>query len=120
MYELTCQRAALEPPTPQMTRLITALHGNQHDTDQFIGVIAGTVPIPEFFAPGNIQRIIDTSRKPAAHGHQAAGQFHFTVAASDRCRPAAIVIASSIPSSRAGPHRLGEKKHCHAALLPMR
>jgi 2-polyprenyl-6-methoxyphenol hydroxylase-like FAD-dependent oxidoreductase len=34
---------------------------------------AGTVPIPEFFAPGNIQRIIDTSRKPAAHGHQAAG-----------------------------------------------
>jgi 2-polyprenyl-6-methoxyphenol hydroxylase-like FAD-dependent oxidoreductase len=41
MYELTCQRASLEPPTPQMTRLITALHGNQHDTDQFIGVIAG-------------------------------------------------------------------------------
>jgi hypothetical protein len=47
-----------------MTRLITALHGNQHDTDQFIGVIAGTVPIPEFFAPGNIQRIIDTEDKP--------------------------------------------------------
>ena len=66
MYELTCQRAALEPPTPQMTRLITALHGNQHDTDQFIGVIAGTVPIPEFFAPGNIQRIIDRSgRSPS-------------------------------------------------------
>ena len=72
MYELTCQRAALEPPTPQMTRLITALHGNQHDTDQFIGVIAGTVPIPEFFAPGNIQRIIDTRREPAAYGHQTA------------------------------------------------
>ena len=73
MYELTCQRASLEPPPPQMTRLITALNGNQHDTDQFIGVIAGTVPIPEFFAPGNIQRIIDTGRNLAAHGHQAAG-----------------------------------------------
>jgi 2-polyprenyl-6-methoxyphenol hydroxylase-like FAD-dependent oxidoreductase len=57
MYELTCQRAALDPPTPQMSRLLAALHGNQADTDRFIGVIAGTIPITEFFAPGNIQRI---------------------------------------------------------------
>ena len=54
---LTCQRAVLEPPTPQMSRLLAALCGNQDDTDQFIGVIAGTVPVAEFFAPGNIQRI---------------------------------------------------------------
>ena len=58
MYELTCQRAALEPPTPQMTQLVAALAGNQDDTDQFLGVLAGTVAIPEFFAPGNIQRIL--------------------------------------------------------------
>jgi flavin-dependent dehydrogenase len=57
MYELTCQRAALEPPAPQMSRLLAALHGNQGDTDQFIGVIAGTVPVAEFFTPDNIQRI---------------------------------------------------------------
>jgi 2-polyprenyl-6-methoxyphenol hydroxylase-like FAD-dependent oxidoreductase len=57
MYELTCQRAALEPPTPQMSRLVAALGGNQDDTDQFIGVIAGTIPVAEFFAPDNIQRI---------------------------------------------------------------
>ena len=57
MYELTFQRAALDPPTPQMSRLLAALHGNQADTDRFIGVIAGTIPITEFFAPGNIQRI---------------------------------------------------------------
>ena len=57
MYELTCQRAALEPPMPQMIRLLAALRGNQDDTDRFIGVIAGTVPVSEFFAPGNIQRI---------------------------------------------------------------
>ena len=61
MYELTCQRAALEPPAPQMNRLLAALHGNQDDTDRFIGVIAGTVPIAEFFAPGNIQRITGAS-----------------------------------------------------------
>jgi flavin-dependent dehydrogenase len=61
MYELTCQRAALDPPTPQMSRLIAALRGNQDDTDRFIGVIAGTIPITEFFAPGNIQRITGAS-----------------------------------------------------------
>jgi len=73
MYDVIVVGARCAGAPTAMTRLITALHGNQHDTDQFIGVIAGTVPIPEFFAPGNIQRIIDTSRKPAAHGHQAAG-----------------------------------------------
>jgi 2-polyprenyl-6-methoxyphenol hydroxylase-like FAD-dependent oxidoreductase len=51
MYELTCQGAALEPPAPQMTQLIAALRGNQGDTDRFLGVVAGTVAIPEFFAP---------------------------------------------------------------------
>ena len=57
MYELTCQRASLEPPAPQMSQLLAALRGNQHDTDRLIGVLLGTVPVPEFFAPGNIQRI---------------------------------------------------------------
>ncbi len=61
MYELTCQRAALEPPTPQAAQLVAALAGNQDDTDQFLGVLAGTVAIPEFFAPGNIQRILAAS-----------------------------------------------------------
>ena len=65
MYELTCQRAALEPPAPQMSRLLAALHGNQHDTDQFIGVIAGTVPVAEFFTPDNIQRITGTASTTA-------------------------------------------------------
>ena len=40
-----------------MSRLLAALDGNRDDTDQFIGVIAGTVPVAEFFTPDNIQRI---------------------------------------------------------------
>jgi hypothetical protein len=44
-----------------MTQLIAALKGNHDDTDRFFGVIAGTVPIPEFFAPGNIERITGTN-----------------------------------------------------------
>lgn len=35
---------------------LAALHGNQTETNRFLGVWAGTVPIPEFFAPENILR----------------------------------------------------------------
>ncbi len=61
MYELTCQRATLEPPAPQMSQLMAALRGNQHDTDRLLGA----VPVPEFFAPGNIRRITSAASTPA-------------------------------------------------------
>jgi flavin-dependent dehydrogenase len=58
MYEFTCQLAALEPPPPEMQQLFSALRGNQADIDRFLGTIAGTVSIPEFFSPENMQRIV--------------------------------------------------------------
>lgn len=61
MYEITCQRATLEPPPQEMFALIQALAGNQSETDRFIGVDAGTVPATEFFAPENVARIIANS-----------------------------------------------------------
>ncbi|HEX9105564.1 MAG TPA: NAD(P)/FAD-dependent oxidoreductase [Longimicrobiales bacterium] len=66
MYELTCQRAALDmPPVPQMSQLLAGLRGNQTDTDRFIGVILGTVPIPDFFAPTNLERIMSAASTSA-------------------------------------------------------
>jgi hypothetical protein len=41
-----------------MLQLFTALRSNQADTDRFIGTVLGTVPIPEFFAAANIERIM--------------------------------------------------------------
>ena len=35
-----------------------ALNGNQTDTDRYFGVFAQTVPVTEFFDPGNLQRIV--------------------------------------------------------------
>jgi 2-polyprenyl-6-methoxyphenol hydroxylase-like FAD-dependent oxidoreductase len=64
MYELTCQLATLQPPPPEMQRLFAALRDNQADTDRFVGMIAGSVPIPEFFAPENLERIIGRARQP--------------------------------------------------------
>ena len=46
------------PPPPEMQDLFTALRGNQADTNRFLGTVAGTMPIPEFFAPENTQRIL--------------------------------------------------------------
>ena len=58
MYEFTCQLASFEPPPPHMLQLFRALYGNQAETNRFLGTIAGTVPIPEFFSPENIGRIL--------------------------------------------------------------
>jgi flavin-dependent dehydrogenase len=60
-YELNCQMASFEPPTPEMQQLFMALQGNRAETSRFLGTIVGTVPVPEFFAPENLQRIIAES-----------------------------------------------------------
>jgi flavin-dependent dehydrogenase len=64
MYEYTCELATLEPPPPAMQALLAALRGNQADTERFLGTIAGTVSIQEFFAPENTQRILARGLTP--------------------------------------------------------
>jgi flavin-dependent dehydrogenase len=58
MYEFTSQLAALDEPPPDMQRLLASLRNDQAETDRFFGTLAGTVPIPAFFAPENVQRIV--------------------------------------------------------------
>jgi 2-polyprenyl-6-methoxyphenol hydroxylase-like FAD-dependent oxidoreductase len=58
VYEFTCQLAPFAPPPPEILQLYNALHGNQTETECFLGLFAQTVSIPEFFAPENFQRII--------------------------------------------------------------
>ena len=70
MYELTAQRAALAPPTPDAIALLTAIAGTQELVDQFAGVEAGTVPVAEFFSPQNLGMIM------AGASSTAAGRSH--------------------------------------------
>jgi 2-polyprenyl-6-methoxyphenol hydroxylase-like FAD-dependent oxidoreductase len=65
IYDLTCKLARLEPPDPQMEQLLGALRTNQADTNRFIGTLAGTVPVQEFFAEENVNRIIAEASEPA-------------------------------------------------------
>jgi flavin-dependent dehydrogenase len=58
IFELTCEFAKIEPPPPEMRQLLGAVHGNQEAMSDFVSVLAGTVPPPEFFGPKNIGRIM--------------------------------------------------------------
>jgi flavin-dependent dehydrogenase len=65
LYEFTQQLANLEePPSPELQHLLGAISTNQQASDQFFGVNAGTVPVPEFFAPENVQRIMGAASAP--------------------------------------------------------
>jgi flavin-dependent dehydrogenase len=63
MYEFTCDLARMEPPPPEMQRLFAALEGNEEECSQFFGAMTGTVPLGDFFAPPNVERIILASAK---------------------------------------------------------
>lgn len=62
LYYLARDMAKFDPPPQAMIDLFTSLPGNQPDTDAYFGVFAQTVPVPQFFAPENIGRIIAAKR----------------------------------------------------------
>lgn len=58
LFELTCGFATLEPPPPDLQRLLAAIAGDQAEMDAFVSTMAGTLPVSEFFAPPNVERIV--------------------------------------------------------------
>jgi flavin-dependent dehydrogenase len=59
MYEFTCQMATLQPPPPDMQKLIAAIHGRQKAIDAFARMNAGTISPAEFFAPENVDALMN-------------------------------------------------------------
>lgn len=57
MYEFTIQLATLEPPPPELAKLLQALHGNTEAMDAFARVNAGVTCPSEFFSLENVERI---------------------------------------------------------------
>jgi 2-polyprenyl-6-methoxyphenol hydroxylase-like FAD-dependent oxidoreductase len=66
MYEFTYDLARLAPPTPSQQQLFGALRGNQLEINRFLGLMAGTVSLPGYFAEENIGRIIGEAQELAA------------------------------------------------------
>jgi flavin-dependent dehydrogenase len=58
MYDFTYMLAALEPPPPDLERLLGAIHGHQDSMDAFARVNAGTMSPAEFFAPEHVESIL--------------------------------------------------------------
>lgn len=57
MYDFTCDLATLEPPPPELQRILGAINGNQAAMDGFARLNAGTISPTEFFAPENVEAI---------------------------------------------------------------
>jgi flavin-dependent dehydrogenase len=64
MYKFTLEFAALEPPPPELRRLLAAVHGNHEAMDQFARVNAGVESPADFFAPDNVERILAEGERP--------------------------------------------------------
>ncbi len=62
MFGVTCNFATLEPPPPEMQQLLGATAARQESQDQFVSMMAGTLPVQEFFAPENVGRIMSAGR----------------------------------------------------------
>src|SRR5690606_20749456 len=58
LYQYTTRLATLEPPPPEVGRLLAAVAQSQQDMDAFVSVTAGTVSPDGFFDPGNVARIM--------------------------------------------------------------
>jgi 2-polyprenyl-6-methoxyphenol hydroxylase-like FAD-dependent oxidoreductase len=58
MYEFTYKLAQLQTPSADEQRLFAALRTSQYETERFLSVIAGSVPVAEFMHPANLERIV--------------------------------------------------------------
>ena len=65
MYGFTCDFAKIEPPPAQMLQLLGAVSTNPKAMDDFVSVMAGTLPAPSFFAPDNVTRILTEAQTAA-------------------------------------------------------
>ena len=82
MYQFTTQLAAFAPPGIEEQILFTALRHNQAATNRFFGMLTGTVPVPEFFAPKNLFKIVGLSGMAKIMAHNVFVEKDDTTAAS--------------------------------------
>ena len=64
MHAFTCQLAPFAPPSAEQQQLFGALRTNPAQIDRFLGTFAGSVPIPDFFAPDNMAQIFSSAEQP--------------------------------------------------------
>jgi len=58
MYDFTARLAAVNPPTPAEMALFRALARRQEDSDMFLGVLAGSIPLRQLMSPRTMVRLV--------------------------------------------------------------
>ena len=58
MYHFTLQLASLQPPPPELQRVLMAAHGNQEAMDAFAQMNGGVLSPADFFSEENVGRIL--------------------------------------------------------------
>lgn len=58
MFDLTQDIAAMAAPRPEFRLLLEGIAGRQEEVDRFLGLITGSTPIPAYFSPSNLRRLI--------------------------------------------------------------
>lgn len=58
LYDFTLELASMKPPAPEQIMMFQALGKSQAAADNFLGVMAGIVPLKQFLSPKNIIGLI--------------------------------------------------------------
>jgi hypothetical protein len=58
IYEFTAELATLQPPPPELQRVLAAAQGNPEAMDGFARVYAGVVSPADYFSKANVARIV--------------------------------------------------------------
>ena len=73
MYDYTVEAATLEPPPAHVLAVLGACAGNRRATEDYLSMEAGALPVPAFFDPDNVARIMGaasrSARAPATAQH---------------------------------------------------
>lgn len=58
--------ANFEPPPDDQAQLLSAVASDAGASEDFVSMLAGTMPVPEFFAPANLERVLAGSIQDGA------------------------------------------------------
>jgi 2-polyprenyl-6-methoxyphenol hydroxylase-like FAD-dependent oxidoreductase len=71
IYEFTTELATLQPPPPELERVLAAAQGNQEAMDGFARTAAGVISPTDYFSEANVARIL--GRAPSAGARSGDG-----------------------------------------------
>jgi 2-polyprenyl-6-methoxyphenol hydroxylase-like FAD-dependent oxidoreductase len=73
IYEFTTELASLQPPPPELERVLAAAQGNQEAMDGFARTAAGVISPTDYFSEANVARILGRAASAGARSGDGLG-----------------------------------------------